>query len=70
MSYKPQIYADLIWSELNTKEAESKTKEEQKAIIEEILSNIISEEQMITKNKVMNHLIKEMNNLNIKSSDT
>ena len=65
MSYKAQIYADLIWSKLNTKKAESKTIQEQKAIIEEILYNIVSEEQMITKNKVINHFIKEIDNVKL-----
>ncbi len=65
MSHKAQIYADLIWSKLNTKKAESKTMQEQKAIIEKILYGIISEEQMITKNKVINHFIKEIDNVKL-----
>jgi hypothetical protein len=54
---------DLIWSTLNAREHENKTKDQQRALIEPIIEQLAKEQRLIGRKQIIRHIQVELNDL-------
>lgn len=57
--------SDLIWSTLNAREHENKTKEEQCKLIEPIILQLSQEERLIGRRQVIRHIQVELDSIKV-----